>query len=439
MSNFILGLKNLQVGKNTLFIIITLFTLSLIYIIPNFHIVSSSIRTFLYSIKPAFPENGTGILVLKLFGDDDKNSLQRDIVSSLNEKISNKFKSNKIFVKASYKSIDESKGIIFAQNMAKTIGRKNNAKIVIWGNLIGKTKFHPRITIIEDSPCFDLNRNKMVNAKKLDSFELPPEIINYPIYLLHIISGFIHVYQENYDEATNAFERALDQNILDNKDLIFINIHLGISNSYAASKDRIETGVRTSKIKYHFLQKSIEHFNSALKLIAKEEDEERWANIVAHKGLAHINFLMNLKFELAVLLADLFNAEQDNDKNKVDRLKTQLTFLNTNVENSKNKAINYFNEAMTVFTKEKYPSDWAGMNFFIGKVYILISGIYGKRSNINNARIFIKKAIDNLPEDASECLKKVYKEHYDHVLTMDVSDPTIPVVEIPGQGASRNN
>ena len=88
-----------------------------------------------------------GVLVLHIVGDND-GSLQREIVSNLNDKLATGTNSPSIEVWASDDSVEEIRGLMEAHDEARKIGERRNALFVIWGSKVGEARFSPRITLM---------------------------------------------------------------------------------------------------------------------------------------------------------------------------------------------------------------------------------------------------------------------------------------------------
>lgn len=89
-----------------------------------------------------------GVLVLRIVGDSDC-SLQRELVSSLNNKLSPATNGPPIEVWAFEDSVEESQGLMKAHDEARKIGEKSKALFVVWGSKVGETRLFPRITMVK--------------------------------------------------------------------------------------------------------------------------------------------------------------------------------------------------------------------------------------------------------------------------------------------------
>lgn len=114
--------------------------------------------------EPVFTKNLTGILVMRIVGDDMLNSLQGELVDKLNVELQKDPAGRQIEVHAGRKTVDESSGLHAAHEFARAIGRPLNAKLVIWGQKFGDKKFYPRITVGECTQS--LERNKRTDPRR---------------------------------------------------------------------------------------------------------------------------------------------------------------------------------------------------------------------------------------------------------------------------------
>ena len=177
-------------------------------------LLTLSFIIYLLLPKFTFQTNINGILVLQIEGDDQNNSLQNDLISTLNDMLTRESK-EKIEVRGLGKSVNEINGLSQAHQEARSIGRKVNAKLVIWGNRIGDNKFHPRLTIVEnkisDSETQLSNitiADQNLSPANLSEFNLPVELIKRPICLINIIIGYDYYINKKFKQAIFYFEKA---------------------------------------------------------------------------------------------------------------------------------------------------------------------------------------------------------------------------------------
>lgn len=97
--------------------------------------------------KKQFPSDVLGVLVLHIVGDND-GSLQRELVSDLNDELATGTNSPPIEVWAFDYSVEERQGLNEAHDEARKIGMKTKAFFVVWGSKVGESGFSPRITMV---------------------------------------------------------------------------------------------------------------------------------------------------------------------------------------------------------------------------------------------------------------------------------------------------
>ena len=89
---------------------------------------------FFFQREPVFSKNLTGILVMRIVGDDGLNSVQGELVNKLNVELQKDLAHREIEVHAGRKTVDETiVGLKDAHKRARAIGQQLNAKLVIWG------------------------------------------------------------------------------------------------------------------------------------------------------------------------------------------------------------------------------------------------------------------------------------------------------------------
>lgn len=97
--------------------------------------------------KKQFQPGVLGVLVLHIDGDND-GSLQRELVSNLNDELATGTNSPSIEVWAFDYSVEEKQGLNEAHDEARNIGKKTKALFVVWGSKVGETGLSPRITVV---------------------------------------------------------------------------------------------------------------------------------------------------------------------------------------------------------------------------------------------------------------------------------------------------
>ncbi len=105
------------------------------------------VHHFLLASSHVFPNNVAGILVLRIDGDDERNSLQDRLVSSLNAELAKETAVHAIEVRGLDKDIDEKVlGVNAGHQKARKLGKACGAQLVLWGTTAGDNRFFPRLT-----------------------------------------------------------------------------------------------------------------------------------------------------------------------------------------------------------------------------------------------------------------------------------------------------
>src|SRR5437762_1739699 len=155
-----------------------------------------------------FSKNVTGVLVTRIVGDNASDSLQGDLVGKLNAELQKEATGQRIEVHASSEMVNENNGLKEAHDRARAIGRRLNAKIVIWGRKIGEQKFYPRITV-RGKCCWSVESERTHEEQSITEAHLPGELVDEPFYLIHFVAGYSYFIQNNYQEALPHFKAAL--------------------------------------------------------------------------------------------------------------------------------------------------------------------------------------------------------------------------------------
>jgi hypothetical protein len=159
------------------------------------------IRTQIVFPYQKFPDDQTGIIVLKLIGDDDKNTTRRHLIASLNENL----KSKNIIIKAVDRIVDEENfGKTTAHAKARRLGKKYHATLALWGNLKGDNIFHPRLTAIKEHPA-SVNPDSTLRVMDISDMQLPAEIAVQPIKLATFLTGYNFYMAGQFHSALNNF------------------------------------------------------------------------------------------------------------------------------------------------------------------------------------------------------------------------------------------
>src|SRR2546425_4050196 len=178
--------------------------------------------------EPVFPKNVTGILVMRVVGDDAVDSLQAALVEKLNRELQEAGDQH-IEVHAGRDRLDDSNGLPAAHARAQVIGQRLNAELVVWGRKIGGKEFYPYITVTAapenaggsrtgswgdnataswGGTWSDPFRNWSVKSERaavvvqnMAELHLPKELEDEPFYLIHFLAGYSYYVQMNYEEA----------------------------------------------------------------------------------------------------------------------------------------------------------------------------------------------------------------------------------------------
>jgi tetratricopeptide (TPR) repeat protein len=167
------------------------------------------VNHFVFQRERSFSKNLTGVLVTRIVGDDNGNSLQADLVGKLNAELQKQETAQEIVVHASSKIVNENDGLEVAHEHARAIGQRLNAKIVIWGRKIGENKFYPRITVVAPPKDWSAARERTHDAQSITELHLPEELVDEPFYLIHFAAGYSYFVQGKYEEAFPHFKAAL--------------------------------------------------------------------------------------------------------------------------------------------------------------------------------------------------------------------------------------
>jgi tetratricopeptide (TPR) repeat protein len=222
----------------------------------------------------SFNEAETGVLVLGIVGDGN-NSLQRDLVSSLNDKLNT---ANNISVRAYDEQLDDTKmGLSVAHQKARGIGQKLNAQIVVWGNRVGDNKFWPRITIVKPVPVSSLPGERQLDVQEIDQMQLPESLVNEPVYLTFFLVGLSSYRGGQYVEALNALESASKHLKLDSPDIAPLKLYTANCRFYLAQRHD-----QPKK----FLLAAIEEYQFALEGFGRANSPFDWATTQNDMGNA---------------------------------------------------------------------------------------------------------------------------------------------------------
>src|ERR1017187_7826629 len=156
-----------------------------------------------------FPKGQTGVLILRIAGDDVNNSLQRDIVESLRSELKRVSSQNSIVVLASDQQLGDTKvDGSAAHQTARSFGKQFNAQLVVWGDRVGDKKFWPHVTIVNQEIRSVILGDRELGVQEIDHLQLPLELVAEPVCLAHSIAGFSAYQSGRFDEALTNFEIA---------------------------------------------------------------------------------------------------------------------------------------------------------------------------------------------------------------------------------------
>ncbi len=360
-------------------------------------ILGICINHLCFSPDYSFSKGIYGILILGIEGDDENQSLQRDLCNSINNLLENEFQKQKIEVRLHPKIITEKFGIKNAHDIARRIGKKNNALLVIWGNRIEEKKFHPRLTVVKKPPKVSMQTNFTFYNSQVNELSLPPELVLLPIDLTNFIAGYISYYDKNFNLAIHFFEKSLERTLFDEPLLNKIRVMIGdcyLSIPYKGKKNIISN-----------LSNAFALYESSLTYYSKKNFPFEWAKIQNNLGFIYLNLptdelnenynksINYLKFTLEIF------TEKDHP---IERAKTYVNLgaayaqLTTgNLEKNISEAIVANETALKLLNKEKYPYEWACAQINLSTAL----------SKYDHKIDYIKKSIE-----AAKAAEKVYKK-----------------------------
>jgi len=195
------------------------------------------VHRLFFSPDYTFPEGVAGILVLRIEGDDANNSLQRLLVSALNNSIRKEAAGEKIEIRAQNETVTETMGLPQAHTKARKIGKACKAILVIWGNRVGDKTFFPRLTVVGSKSSSFTSGQWALAAQDITELALPSAQVDQPIYLKHFVTGYAFYNRENYASALAQFKAALNQSVINPIELNEIRIYSG-NSQYSLAQGR---------------------------------------------------------------------------------------------------------------------------------------------------------------------------------------------------------
>lgn len=281
---------------------------------------------FFPSISP-FPIGRAGILVLGITGDDGKSSAQRDLVSALDTELEKAGTGKRIEVRAIQNNVDIRKGSDPGHIKARKLGSKFNALLVVWGDCVGTTKFHPRITIVRVPERRAIAGERALLVQDISQVNLPEELINEPIFLARFCLGYGQYRDGHYRQAIEHFRAAIRLRNISNDELADTRFLAATCLVYMAQGER-KAG--------EYLSESIDHFQAALTGQTEALSPQDWAATQNNLGVAY------------------------------DELPTGDRAANVQ------KAIGCYQAALRVRTEAAFPQDWAGAQNNLGGAYSIL-------------------------------------------------------------------
>ncbi|MGH7597085.1 MAG: hypothetical protein ACREOI_12080, partial [bacterium] len=332
-----------------------------------------------------FPRDTTGVLILRIEGDDAQNSLQRDLLRTVNTALGEEATSFKIEVRPHNKTVSEDLGLAQAHQQARRFGKNSNAKLVIWGAQVGDEKFHPRMTVVDDRPRAAKLADRTMTAQNLSEVNLTAESVNDPIYVTHFVAGYILFDREDFAAALAHFKAVLAQPGASAVELNEIRYYAGKCHQYLAKGQRESAS---------HLQQAIAYYDTVLGLYTKQSSPEKWAIVQHNLGNAYWllptgNRTQNLQQAIGAYEASLRVFTEKASpvnwatlQNSLGNAYADLPIgdLSQNLQ----KAIAAYNAALRVYNEKDYAVDWAGVQNNLGVAYLkLPTGDHSR--NLQNA------------------------------------------------------
>jgi tetratricopeptide (TPR) repeat protein len=326
------------------------------------------IHRYFFVRKPTFTQNVTGILVMRIVGDDSLDSFQGDLIASLNANLEKEAVGQQIEVHPGTKALDEThNSVTAAHQRARTIGQRLNAQLVIWGRKSGDKKFFPRITVVAGGGAFGERTHDVQNITEV---RLPEDVVDEPFYLIHSLAGYSYYAHDNYKEALPHFRAALRRkgsSVNELADLQFLVAFCDYS---------LAVGQKNMTVN---LEEAIGLYEKAAKVYDETSNENKWARTQNNLGIAYGNLptgdrVANLQKAIAAYEAALtvltekdfpvdWAMTQNNLGNAYSELPTGDRAANLQ------KAIAAYEAALTVRTEKDFPVEWAATQNNLGLAY----------------------------------------------------------------------
>jgi len=231
--------------------------------------------------EPVFSKNVTGILIMRVVGDDTLNSLQADLIENLNRELREEAAGQQIEVHAGRERLDDSNGLPAAHERAQMIGQRLNAKLVVWGRKVGEKEFYPYITVTAAPKNWSAKSERAaVVVQNIAELHLPKELVDEPFYLIHFAAGYSYYVQMNYKEALIHFKGALRRKGGSPSELADLQSFTAVCEySLGAGQKNMSAN----------LQEAIGLYERAAKVYEghEEQNEKKWASIQNNLGVAY--------------------------------------------------------------------------------------------------------------------------------------------------------
>ena len=282
-----------------------------------------AVRRF-FNRERRFSKKLRGILVMRIAGDDEKDSLQRELIANLNGELQKESTDQQIEVHASREMLDESRGLADAHSRARRIGQRRKAALVIWGQKVGDKKFFPRITFITKEWMPMSERTHEVQS--ITELRLPDILVDEPFYLLDLAVGVSYYRDSKYQDALPRFKAALQRKGASPDELAELQFLTAFCDWSVSVSQKKQSS---------YVEEAIELFEKAAKAF-QPVDQQKWAMTQMNLGVA-------------------YRALQIGDRV-------------ANVQ----RAIAACEAALSFFTEEKFPIDWAGTQNNLGVAYFYL-------------------------------------------------------------------
>jgi len=271
-----------------------------------------------------FPDGVSGVLVLRIKGDDAAHTLQRHLVTNLTAELSRGVPGGTIEVRAHPDVVSEGIGLPQAHDRARKIGRECNALLVIWGNRVGEGVFRPRLTAIKQPPFSLGEGDTTLGVCSIRELELPPEIAARPVYLARFLAGYSLYERSQYADALGHFEAALGWENARPAELAGVRFYVGTTHQFLSPGP--------IKLREH-LEAALQHYGEVLASAIEATSPHLWAATQNNLGVVYQDFPAG---------------------NRVENLQ---------------RAIAYYQAALRVLTEQGFPADWAITQCNLGIAY----------------------------------------------------------------------